>query len=228
MRCFRDVKPRIQMVWSFFSPWFYFIYFMLQLCFDRSSLIINVVLLRSALEVIVPVSAEPTRAGFDFYTWWEKLPLTATPSSFCLIIGYFFSFSLSFELSQRVHLLLSDPLYSFTNTHKHSSIGGSPEWRGYSAWHVSVIYYWSDPAASIRLQIVWIYHCLTFCHKHNWQGNVCVRLMLHGGMLSQIMLLRLNLFFSVDFNEFELQMCSGKFQIINFWETLKFFLIFCT
>lgn len=63
MRCFWDAKLYIQMVLVFF--WFYF---MLQLCFDRFSLIINVVLLRSALEVIVPVSAEPTRAGFDFYT----------------------------------------------------------------------------------------------------------------------------------------------------------------
>lgn len=98
---------------------FFWFYFMLQLCFDRFSLIINVVLLRSALEVIVPVSAEPTRAGFDFYTWWEKLPLTATPSSFCLIIGFSLLLFLFFSELWIVSEGLSFALRPSVLIHKH-------------------------------------------------------------------------------------------------------------
>lgn len=89
---------------------------MSQLCFDRSSLIINVVLLRAALEVIVPVSTVPTRAGFDCYTWWEKhsLPLPSSPS-FPLSIFYFFYLSLSFELSRRGLTVAFTHLYLHTH-----------------------------------------------------------------------------------------------------------------
>lgn len=125
----------------------------------------------------------------------------ATPHChpFLLLSNYRFlsvTFSLNFELSQRVSLLLSDPLYSFTNTctHKHSSTGASPECMGIQCMacvsHLLLI----RSSCQHQTSDIWIYHCLSFCHKHKWQGNVCVRLILHGGMLSQIIVLRINLF----------------------------------
>lgn len=127
---------------------------MSQLCFDRSSLIINVVLLCAALEVIVPVSAVPTRAGFDFYTWWEKhraLPpqLTLLPSVYLSIsLLLFLSLSELWIVSKGSHCCFHT--FVLTHTHTHIGLSGvSPESLGYSGWHVSLIHYWSDPAAII-------------------------------------------------------------------------------
>lgn len=96
---------------------------MSQLCFDRSSLIINVVLLCAALEVIVPVSAVPTRAGFDFYTWWEKhraLPpqLTLLPSVYLSIsLLLFLSLSELWIVSKGSHCCFHTFVLTHTHTH---------------------------------------------------------------------------------------------------------------
>lgn len=77
---------------------------------------------------------------------------SAHPPSLCLFIYLTVTFSLSVWALNRlegVSLLLS---HICTNTHTHTHIGlsgVSPESLGYSGWHVSLIHYWSDPAAII-------------------------------------------------------------------------------
>lgn len=131
---------------------------MSQLCFDRSSLIINVVLLCAALEVIVPVSTVPTRAGFDSYTWWEKHSALHAPTlpHLTLLPPVYLSISPLLFLSSSVLWIVSKGshwcFHTFVLTHIHIHIGlsgVSPEWLGYGGWHVSFIHYWSDPAAVI-------------------------------------------------------------------------------
>ncbi len=158
---------------------------MSQLCFDRSSLIINVVLLCAALEVIVPVSAVPTWAGFDFYTWWEKrcaLPLSSPllPSVYLSISPLLFTLFLwalnCLEGGLTVHTFVLT--HTHTHTHTHTGLSGvSPERWGYSGWHVSLIYYWSDPAAiiyrSLRDTPLSLSHN-TLSHTHT-QASLLVR-----------------------------------------------------
>lgn len=99
----------------------------------------------------------------------HELALTFTPDGksyphchpFLLLSNYRF-LSVTFSLflwalnCLRGSLFCSQTLCTHSQTHAHTNIHPlvllQSAW-GYSAWHVSVIYYWSDPAASIRLQI---------------------------------------------------------------------------
>lgn len=133
---------------------------MSQLCFDRFSLIINVVLLCAALEVIAPVSTVPTQAGFDSYTWWEKHSTHTHPPHhhhhhLILLPCVYLSISPSLYLSLSLLWLVSKGsqwrFHTFiffcarslthTNTHTHTELSAvSPEWFGYGGMcHSSII-----------------------------------------------------------------------------------------
>lgn len=125
---------------------------MSQLCFDRSSLIINVVFAARCSW------SHCSSLCCTNVSWLWLLHLMGkalcSPPPTCLSLYYFSSFSLSFESSQRTRAVVSAHLYLYTHTYAltHTLIGlsgVSPEWLGYSGWHVSLIHYWSDPAAAI-------------------------------------------------------------------------------
>lgn len=145
---------------------------MSQLCFDRSSLIINVVLLCAALEVIAPVSTVPTRLGFDSYTWWEKHSppppprLTLLPHIYLSISPLLFSLCLCFDLSRRGLTGAFTHLYFCTDTHTHIGLSGvSPEWLGYGGMcHSSIIDQIQLLSSTDHLEI---HHCLCLMQTHS-------------------------------------------------------------
>lgn len=143
---------------------------MSQLRFDRSSLIINVLLLRAALEVIVPVSAVPTRPGFDFYTWWEKTPLHLPNSpTFPLSVYlpyYFLSLCLCFEYSRRGLTFAFTHFYTHTHTH-----GSDCQVTLQSDWdtvvgmcHLFIIDQIQLPSSTDHSEIHWLLFLPAYCH----------------------------------------------------------------
>ncbi len=153
---------------------------MSQLCFDRSSLIINVVFAARCSWS----HCSSLRCTDASWLWLLHLMEKAAPpvsSSFTLSIYlslyYFFSLSRSFELSRRG--LTVAHICPHTHTHTHTHTGAvSPEWLWYSGWHVSLIYYWSDPAAIIYRSLRDTIVSVSLSHTHSW-ANLLVQSLTH-------------------------------------------------